>query len=232
MEYNGQNIHAETRDISEGGFLFTLSCPLYLPNDEDLRFTLRSDRYRADVTGKIVYVNSEKNQWLYHVKLTGELAGEEKRQYLQLVYDRVPSLPKSMNVWVTAFDDIVNNASVRLEKQRFEMRSLPRVDLDRKAAFEEGGTATLVNFNYKYFLVRDLTTNAQLLTIEPKRGVRIVLEPTQLPVYRTGDKLMRVVNWQELSRSKAFQEVLDDWIFEYGQRHLGQSNQGKLLPQN
>ncbi|HWP21285.1 MAG TPA: glycosyltransferase family 2 protein [Candidatus Cryosericum sp.] len=232
VEYNGQNIHAVTRDISEGGFLFTLVCPLYLPNDEDLRFTLRSDRYRADVTGKIIYINSEKNQWLYHVKLTGELAGEEKRQYLQLVYDRVPSLPKSMNVWVTAFDDIVNNASVRLEKQRFEMRSLPRVDLERKAAFEEGGAATLVNFNYKYFLVRDLTTNAQLLTIEPKRGVRIVLEPTQLPVYRTGEKLMRVVNWQELSRSKAFQEVLDDWIFEYGQRHLGQSNHGKLLPQN
>jgi len=232
LAYNDQIIPAVTRNISEGGFLFTLACPLYLPSDEDLRFTLKSDRYRAHVTGRIAYVNSEKDQWLYHVKLTGDLAEQEKRQYLQLVYDRVPSLPKSMNVWVTAFDDIVNNASVRLEKQRAEMRSLPRIELERKATFEEGGAATLVNFNYKYFLIRDLTVDAPQLTIAPKRGVRIVLEPTDLPVYHAGEKLMRVANWRELARNKAFQDVLDDWMEEYSRRHIGPSQQGKLLAQN
>lgn len=232
LTYNKQVIHAVTRNISEGGFLFTLACPLYLPNDEELKFTLRSDRYRARVTGKIAYVNSEKDQWLYHVKLTGELTDKQRRQYLQLVYDRAPSLPKSMNVWVTAFDDIVNNATARLEKQQAEMRALPRIELDRKAVFEEGGAATLVNFNYKYFLVRDLTADAPVLTIALNRGVRIVLEATDLPVYRAGEKLMRVVNWQELAGSKAFREVLDDWIFEYVQRYTGQNHQGKLLPQN
>ena len=232
LTYNKQVIHAVTRNISEGGFLFTLACPLYLPNDEELKFTLRSDRYRARVTGKIAYVNSEKDQWLYHVKLTGDLSDKQRRQYLQLVYDRAPSLPKSMNVWVTAFDDIVNNATARLEKQQAEMRALPRIELDRKAVFEEGGAATLVNFNYKYFLVRDLTADAPVLTIALNRGVRIVLEATDLPVYRAGEKLMRVVNWQELAGSKAFREVLDDWIFEYVQRYTGQNHQGKLLPQN
>ena len=232
LTYNKQVIHAVTRNISEGGFLFTLACPLYLPNDEELKFTLRSDRYRARVAGKIAYVNSEKDQWLYHVKLSGELTDKQRRQYLQLVYDRAPSLPKSMNVWVTAFDDIVNNATARLEKQQAEMRALPRIELDRKAVFEEGGAATLVNFNYKYFLVRDLTADAPVLTIALNRGVRIVLEATDLPVYRAGEKLMRVVNWQELAGSKAFREVLDDWIFEYVQRYTGQNHQGKLLPQN
>jgi cellulose synthase (UDP-forming) len=232
LTYNKQVIHAVTRNISEGGFLFTLACPLYLPNDEELKFTLRSDRYRARVTGKIAYVNSEKDQWLYHVKLTGDLTDKQRRQYLQLVYDRAPSLPKSMNVWVTAFDDIVNNATARLEKQQAEMRALPRIELDRKAVFVEGGAATLVNFNYKYFLVRDLTADAPVLTIALNKGVRIVLEATDLPVYRAGEKLMRVVNWQELAGSKAFREVLDDWIFEYVQRYTGQGRQGKLLPQN
>lgn len=232
LTYNKQVVHAVTRNISEGGFLFTLACPLYLPNDEELKFTLRSDRYRARVTGKIAYVNSEKDQWLYHVKLTGDLTDKQRRQYLQLVYDRAPSLPKSMNVWVTAFDDIVNNATARLEKQQAEMRALPRIELDRKAVFEEGGAATLVNFNYKYFLVRDLTADAPVLTIALRKNVRIVLEATDLPVYRSGEKLMRVVNWQELAASKAFREVLDDWIFEYVQRYTGQNHQGKLLPQN
>ena len=112
------------------------------------------------------------------------------------------------------------------------MRSLPRIGLERKATFEEGGAATLVNFNYKYFLVRDLTVNAQPLTIVPKRGVRIVLEPTDLPVYHAGEKLMRVTNWRDPARSKAFQDVLDDWIEEYSRRHIGPSQQGKLLAQN
>ncbi|MEN6339940.1 MAG: glycosyltransferase family 2 protein [Clostridiaceae bacterium] len=232
LTYDKQVIHAVTRNISEGGFQFSLACPLYLPSDEELRFTLQSERYRAQVKGQIVYVNSEQNQWLYHVKLTGELTEAERRQYLQLVYDRSSSLPKSMNVWVTAFDDIVNNASVRLEKQRAEMRSLPRIELERSVVFEEGGEAMLVNFNYKYMLVRDLTTSAAQLTMIPRAGVRILLEPTDIPVYRPGEKLLRVVNWQELARSKPFQTLLEDWIFENGQRHVKTNQENKLLPQN
>ena len=232
LAYDGQVIPAVTSNISEGGFLFSLACPLYLPSDEDLRFTLKSERYRTEVTGRIAYVNNDKDRWLYHVRLTGELAESDKQQYLQLVYDRAPSLPKSMNVWVTAFDDIVNNASARIEKQRAEMRSLPRVELERKADFEEGGSAVLKNFNYKYFLVRDLTANVPRLTIVPQRGVRIVLEPTDLPVYHAGEKLMRIVNWKELARSKAFQDVLDDWIDEYNRRHINPTQQGKLIAQH
>ncbi|MEZ4509949.1 MAG: hypothetical protein R2881_10160 [Eubacteriales bacterium] len=51
------------------------------------------------------------------MQLVPGMTEHDTREYLQLVYDRQHSLPKSMNIWVTAFDDLVNNASQRLEQK-------------------------------------------------------------------------------------------------------------------
>lgn len=217
LTYRGKPFSAVTKNISEGGFLFMLEHPAFLPDDEALDFTLRSDKYRADVKGRIVYINSAGNQWLYHVQLEPGMSDENHREYLQLVYDRQHSLPKSMNVWVTAFDDIVNNASMRLEKQHSEMRALPRIQLERFVRFEEGVSGTLVDFNFKFMLVRGLSENADRLTLLPRSGIRVLLENTKKPMTTPGVALYRVANWEELAASRAFQTLLEDWIFEYNQ---------------
>ena len=217
LTYNGKPFAAVTKNISEGGFLFRLEHPTYLPDDEALDFTLRSENYCADVKGRIVYINSAGNQWLYHVKLEPDLSEENRRSYLQLVYDRPHSLPKSMNIWVTAFDDIVNNASLRLEKQHSEMRALPRIQLERFVRFEEGVSGTLIDFNFKYVLIRALSEKADKLTLVPRTGIRIDLQNTNKPLTTPGVTLYAVTNWEELAGSRAFQTLLEDWIFEYNQ---------------
>ena len=217
MTYQGKPFSAVTKNISEGGFLFQLEHPAYLPDDEALEFTLRSEKYRADVKGRIVYINSSGNHWLYHVQLEPGMDEQNLREYLQLVYDRTHSLPKSMNIWVTAFDDIVNNASMRLEKQRSEMRALPRIQLDRFVRFEEGVSGTLVDFNFKFALVRGLSEPMDHLTLIPRSGIRILLENTKKPMTTPGVVLYAVTNWEELSSSRAFQTLLEDWIFEQTQ---------------
>jgi len=217
LTYEEGTIEAVTRNISEGGFLFELTHPTYLPDHVPLDFVLETECYRANVQGKIVYTSTTGGRWLYHVQILPHLSEEDRRGYLQLVYDREHSLPKAMNVWVTAFDDIVSNANLRLEKQRAEMRALPRIDLDRFVRFEEGGSATLVNFNYKYFLVRNLNTDEKHLTLIPRSGVRIECEPVDLPTETPGLVLLSVVNWEELTHSSVFQAMLEDWIFERSQ---------------
>ncbi len=213
--YKGKAFSAKTKNISEGGFLFSMDHPAYLPSDEPLEFSLTSDHYSATVKGNIVYITSSGNQWLYHVKLVPGMTEQDTREYLQLVYDRTPSLPKSMNIWVTAFDDLVNNASQRLEKQRSEMRALPRIQLERAVRSEEGVTGTLIDFNFKYALLRGLSEQADSLTIVPRNGVQIVLQSANKPMTTQGVTLYNVVNWEELTASKAFQTLLEDWIFEY-----------------
>ena len=213
--YKGKTFSAKTKNISEGGFLFALDHPAYLPSDEPLEFSLASDHYSAVVKGNIVYITSTGNQWLYHVKLVPGMTEQDTREYLQLVYDRTPSLPKSMNIWVTAFDDLVNNASQRLEKQRSEMRALPRIQLERAVRSEEGITGTLIDFNFKYALLRGMSEKADSLTIVPRNGAQIVLQSANKPMTTPGVTLYNVVNWEELTNSKAFQTLLEDWIFEY-----------------
>jgi len=218
LTYCGKTYAAVTKNISEGGFLFMLAHPAYLPDDETLEFTLRSDKYRATVKGRIVYINSSGNQWLYHVRLEPGMSEKNLREYLQLVYDRPHSLPKSLNIWVTALDDIVNNASMRMEKQRSEMRALPRILLERSVRFEEGIRGTLVDFNFKYVLIRGLSEKAERLTLQPLSGVQILLEDTKKSLTTPGVALYAVVNWEELANCKAFQHLLEDWIFEYNQK--------------
>ena len=213
--YKGKLFTAKTKNISEGGFLFTMEHPAYLPDDEPLEFTLSSEHYSASVKGNIVYITSTGNQWLYHVKLVPGMTEQDTREYLQLVYDRQPSLPRSMNIWVTAFDDLVNNASQRLEKQRSEMRALPRIQLERFVRFEEGVSATLIDFNFKFALLRGMSEKADTLTLVPRAGVQIVLQNSNKPMTTPGVTLYNVVNWEELTASKAFQTLLEDWIFEY-----------------
>ncbi|MEN6636482.1 MAG: glycosyltransferase [Clostridiaceae bacterium] len=213
--YKGKLFTAKTKNISEGGFLFTMEHPAYLPDDEPLEFTLTSEHYSASVKGNIVYITSTGNQWLYHVKLVPGMTEQDTREYLQLVYDRQPSLPRSMNIWVTAFDDLVNNASQRLEKQRSEMRALPRIQLERFVRFEEGVSATLIDFNFKFALLRGMSEKADTLTLVPRAGVQIVLQNSNKPMTTPGVTLYNVVNWEELTASKAFQTLLEDWIFEY-----------------
>ena len=213
--YKGKLFSAKTKNISEGGFLFSMDHPAYLPDDEPLEFSLTSDRYSATVKGNIVYITSTGNQWLYHVMLVPGMTERDTREYLQMIYDRTPSLPKSMNIWVTAFDDLVNNASQRLEKQRSEMRALPRIQLERAVRSEEGITGTLIDFNFKYALLRGLSENADSLTIIPRSGVQIVLQSANKPMTTPGVTLYNVVNWEQLTASKAFQTLLEDWIFEY-----------------
>ena len=217
LTYDGEIIEAVTQNISEGGFLFALSHPAYLPDDIPLAFTLETDCYCANVLGKIMFISTAGGKWQYHVRLEPHASEQDKREYLQLVYDRSHSLPKSLNIWVTAFDDIVSNANQRLDKQRSEMRTLPRIELERFVRFEEGGSATLVDFNYKYFLVRNLNAEESQLTLIPRAGISIHCEPSDLPMENPGLTLLRVVNWEELSRSKAFQLLLEDWIFERAQ---------------
>lgn len=223
FSYEGREIEAVTRNISEGGFLFVLTHPFYLPDHTPIDFRMETECYRANVQGKIVYISAVGGKWHYHVQLLPHRSETDRREYLQLVYDREHSLPKSMNVWVTAFDDIVSNANQRLDKQRAEMRVLPRIDLERSVRFEEGGSATLVNFNYKYFLARNLDTDATHLTLIPREGIKIELERSETAMENPGLVLFSVVNWEQLAGNSAFQTLLEDWIAERSQTKKKQS---------
>jgi len=73
----------------------------------------------------------------------------------------------------------------------------------------------MIDFNFKFVLMRGLSESADTLTLVPRAGIRIELENTKKAMATPGVILYRVVNWEQLASSKAFQTLLEDWIFEY-----------------
>ena len=218
LTYNGKPFAAVTKNISEGGFLFRLEHPTYLPGRRSTGLHVKERELLRGCEGAHRLYQQRRQP----VALSRETRTRSERREPQVVspssFTTGPhSLPKSMNIWVTAFDDIVNNASLRLEKQHSEMRALPRIQLERFVRFEEGVSGTLIDFNFKYVLIRALSEKADKLTLVPRTGIRIDLQNTNKPLTTPGVTLYAVTNWEELAGSRAFQTLLEDWIFEYNQ---------------
>ena len=116
---------------------------------------LHNDRYAVRLTAQLLYVDSENGIWRYHCSIV-QMNEPNWRQYLQLIYDRPHSLPRKMNRWMSAVDDLLNNQYQRLHKPVTLRRCEPRVLIDRDVSFAEGGHCSVVDFNYRYLLVRNM----------------------------------------------------------------------------
>lgn len=217
VAYDNRQLETVTVNVSESGIAFSLDRAEYIPYDKEISFVMFNERYSASFTGYIVYVKQVGDKWYYGVRIEA-LDEENRRQYMQLVYDRMHSLPTRLNVWITAFDDLTNNMSSRLEKQRFDTRILPRIELYRQIEFEGGGTALLVDFNYRYALLKDWTVphkQARQYVSPLGKGISLIVEPIQANEKRMREgTLMRIVNWESLVYNPVFARLLDSWIAE------------------
>ena len=179
-------------------------------------FVLCNEKYKAVFRGVLVYVKQMEAQWCYGIRITA-MSKKNHRQYAQLVYDRMHSLPVKMDEWVTAADDLSNNMSKRMETSRSDMRLLPRIELNKKIKLNHDTDAILVNFNYKYALLKDIGSGNQLqkqYIFTTENGISVILKPIlKRNEHHTADQqLFYIINWKDLINNKKFSEELDLWI--------------------
>lgn len=218
VTYDGRTLDTVTVNVSEGGLAFALARAEYIPSDQPISFLMYNDRYRASFSGFLVYVKQAGDVWHYGVRIHA-LDEKNRRQYMQLVYDRMHSLPTQLNVWITAFDDLTANMSKRMERQRLDMRMLPRIELNRPIKFRDGSTALLADFNYRYALLRDFPEpreDACQYECVLVKGLSLVLRPVKTSWDSGRDGiLMEVVNWKSLRYHLGFAWLLDRWAKAY-----------------
>ncbi len=231
VSYDARILHAVTENISEGGLAFVLDRAEYIPDHMPIDFTMYSERYRSSFRGHIIYVRHIQGKWYYYVSISAMDDGD-RRQYLQLVYDRIHSLPQKLNAWMTAFDDIARNMNTRVEKSWSEKRALPRIRLDMPVRFRGGATGLLVDFNYWYIMMKDFDPGREKLLqyiFAPEPGIRLVLEPVEKRVKNDPErKLFRVVNWRELVYDPLFAGWLDRQLSGDGQKSQPGKRQNEL----
>src|SRR5690625_7571760 len=115
VSFNGQKYNAKTGDVSENGISLIFNDPVHIPKDSQFLINVKTDIYEANLKGEVVYSRKINDVWrcAAEVNPVNEL---NKRQYLQIIYDRGHSLPEKLNVWDTAFDDIQRNLQARLTR--------------------------------------------------------------------------------------------------------------------
>lgn len=122
IRYKNQSYQAVTGDVSEQGISFYASSPIYLPEKDVIQIVIETERYKARLEGSIVYVRQEKEVWRYSATVT-PLDETDKRQYMQIIYDRLHSLPKKIDPWVTFYDDMLRNIRKRVTSPFMKKRS-------------------------------------------------------------------------------------------------------------
>ncbi len=218
IKFEDRAITGKTLNLSEGGFLLELDRAEYIPDDEEISIIISNDEYHAEFEGEIRYVKENENRWLYGVKLT-TISDDDKRQYTQLIYDRHHSLPVKLDVWMTAIDDLINNLSHRIEKQRPDMRTLARIPLDKPIQFDDGTKGTIKDFNYKYVMLSNMngSIDTKIYTLNVDNAiVEMIFEPVEGKSFsQKSEHLYAIKNHDYLVKNPVFIATLDEWVTEY-----------------
>lgn len=199
-----RRVHGTTCDISENGLSFVTDFPEFLQGIVD--FELRDGKWAARVSGEVVQVGQFGNQWKYGVKLA-ELPFEEKQNYAQIVFDRLPTL--ATEIKTSAAKDLMVFFKRKTASSVLSQRKLPRIPLDASLKTDSGETVHVSNYNYQYML---LTGTVPGPAFDVYMG-NTVLHLKKTPSSVGGkDTLFEIENWENISDSLELHEALLELI--------------------
>lgn len=205
---------AFTKDISDGGFSFIAEEPLYFQPEKSYGVKLRGHRVTAQADIKIAQVNKRGEAWDYGVKITG-MDEENKSRYYQIIYDREPTLPKSISQNLSIFDDLYINIHKRMQEDHPSKRKLARVYLKTNIDTREAGKVWVEDFNFEYIAIKidEAKKEAGELTLLLQNDITIRCR-------REKDKgngigLYRIENINDFVDAPEFKTAITQWSREY-----------------
>lgn len=200
-----------TTDLSESGVALRLDSPVFLSDQEDLTLELEGDDYHARLKARVVHVDNRKDHWKYAFRITDYC--DTYDAYLQLVYDRVPTLPQSLDASSGGFDDLRINISRRAAKPFYENRRLPRVAMHTQLReLDSGEICTMTDFNYQFCTLARQGLPAQQLTLLPEGAPDVVLVCLFQRQLTAEKALYQVCNASEIYASAVRRQQLEDWV--------------------
>ncbi len=210
IQYNNLHYEAKTADVSESGVSFWLDKPVYLPENELIQMKIHTLQYNARLEGKIVYVKEFNGGWRYSAAVE-PVNNTNKRQYMQIIYDRVHTLPMQMDMWITAYDDIHRNIIKRVRQPFSDRRKQPRIRLDKWIVFTNRATCRLLSFNYRYFSVSDFSDKGsqdENFTYITENGIPFILKRTGKYIRNNSEELLEVLNLKDLIKRMQNDQIL------------------------
>lgn len=213
LELAHKEFYLKTEDLSDDGMSFISEAPIYIPPNREFNITIKSEYYQANLIGKLVYIKEKNGRWFYAAQVE-PVDETDKSQYLQLIYDNDHSLPKEMDMWSTAYDDITRNIHKRVKRSVYEKRKAPRIRIDRKIFFSCKSWAKVHDFNYDYLTISDLHTDPNKVNsvydLELSDGKTLKLMESRKRSHTKNIKYFRIVNLDYLIAAGFHPETLVD----------------------
>lgn len=221
ISYDEKEIKCTTMDISEGGLAVILDFPEFIPYDIDVNLSLHTERYNCEFKAIVVHVQDIIGQrWKYAFKIT-TIDEKNLKELLQIIYDRIHSLPKSLDKSNSIFDDIRVNVLDRNKKLFQFNRKLPRIELETELLSDESGEVTMTSFNYEYIVLKEICSKIldSRLTLHVGYNKRINCIFEKHINYRRKEKfhsyLYRIDDYKALQKDEEFRQILTKWISKH-----------------
>lgn len=212
ISYNDYIIRTKTVDIAENGISIDLSFPEYIPPDKTIAIRLETNRYCTSWTGKIANVMGIRGKWRYGFELT-DITDQNKREMMQIVYDREPSLVKEIDAGLSAVDDIMVNIWNRAGHDVMYSRKLPRVEIFHFVTVSGGEKLLLRDFNYQYITIKFSHKNPPEHLTWEESGIQfhcaLADQNAKFGV------CYRIENASEIVQNLAFRSLLKSWMCSF-----------------
>lgn len=203
-----ETIYCKTTDFSEVGLSAVLENPCFVDDKQEVEIRVWSDRYEARLKAKIIHVIEDDNKWKYAFEITN-LPEEYKSDYMQLLYDRIPTMPMTLNESLSSFDDLRINVTNRTKETLYDSRKFARINISDIARTGDSQEVKIVNFNYKYIA---LDTPLKYEISKVILSNELVLDCAYEKTVRDGVKIYRVENINDIYKDPIKRSILNDWI--------------------
>lgn len=221
-----------TMDISDNGLSVLFDFPEYIGDDEIVAIECSTGRYVAKFQASIVYFTNYRDKFKYAFMIK-DIDDVNKRSYLNIIYDREPTLPHKIGAKDSVFGEVSSNIHKRFAGYQRNARRLARIDFFKQLKTKDGKRVFLYNFNYEYMYVGFSNESAVKDQIEIVLSGNMILkgkiEYEKANNHGDGNVtvLYRVTNLHELLTNDKLRPLLTEWIKDYRDYYMEMESKRK-----
>jgi len=208
IEDEYETILCKTKDFSEIGISVMTEKPYFIDDEEEVAIWVMSQRYEARLSAKVIHVSKEDNMWKYAFKIT-DLPKEYKADYMQLIYDRTPTMPLTLDDSLSSFDDLRINITNRTKSTIYDSRRFARIDIADIGEIKGSRKIKIRNFDYKH-IAFDTPVNDKILNVKLSNG--LILDCIYDRTVSENMKIYNVENIKEIYKDPRKRLLLNEWL--------------------
>lgn len=216
----GREYHGMSRDVSEEGISFYMERYILFPEDKEFQIEIRTEYYKAYLNAELVFMKSiPDGGYQYSAKVVPQNE-ESKRNWMQIIHDRIHTLPQELDNWLTPYDDVLNNVKSRLRKAFVPKRKAVRKAIGKEMRFSNHLCALVIDTNYRYLSIEpyqpEKWISGEELSLQLDAALELRLKVGWMERETEKKCLLEVMNVDELMEKGIGLDTLTELIMQAG----------------